>query len=297
MSVERDTTRIVRSWLRTDEHESADRILDAVLDALDTTPQRRSLWLPRRFSDMNNYARLAIAAAAVVVVAFVAINLLPRSGSIGGPGPIASPSPTIAATAVPTPSPTAAAVFPPAGPLSIGSHSVTLEGVPFSFTVPTADWVSNGTFGIDKAPVVIGPEGAGFIFWNDAPVGAFSNPCAGTKGPQVGPSIADLAAAVAAVPGTDLVSGPTDVTVGGKPAKKVVITVPEDIGCAAQSFFLWYAPGPDQQRYATAVGSTISTWIIEVDGSIVWIDGETFKGASPARAQEIEAIVNSIQFE
>ena len=41
MSTDRDTTRIVRSWLQTDEHESADRVLDAVLDQLDATPQRR----------------------------------------------------------------------------------------------------------------------------------------------------------------------------------------------------------------------------------------------------------------
>ena len=59
MSTDRDTTRIVRSWLRTDEHESADRVLDAVLDQLDTTPQRRATWWPaRRFPDMNNSAKL-----------------------------------------------------------------------------------------------------------------------------------------------------------------------------------------------------------------------------------------------
>ena len=48
MSTDRDTTRIVRSWLQTDEHESADRVLDAVLDQLDTTPQRRATWWPAR---------------------------------------------------------------------------------------------------------------------------------------------------------------------------------------------------------------------------------------------------------
>ena len=37
MSTDRNPTRIVRSWLRSDEHESADRVLDAVLDQLDTT--------------------------------------------------------------------------------------------------------------------------------------------------------------------------------------------------------------------------------------------------------------------
>ena len=61
MSTDRDITRIVRSWLRTDEHESADRVLDAVLDRLDTTPQRRATWWPAwRFPEMNNTAKLAL---------------------------------------------------------------------------------------------------------------------------------------------------------------------------------------------------------------------------------------------
>lgn len=40
MSTDRDTTRIVRSWLEMDESDCADRVLGAVLDRLDTTPQR-----------------------------------------------------------------------------------------------------------------------------------------------------------------------------------------------------------------------------------------------------------------
>ena len=50
MDTERDVTRIVRSWLRTDEHESADRVLDNVLALLDATPQRRSWWPARRIA-------------------------------------------------------------------------------------------------------------------------------------------------------------------------------------------------------------------------------------------------------
>ena len=49
MSAERDTTRIVRSWLRTDEHESADRVLDTVL----TLPVRRRRLRPS-FPPMAN---------------------------------------------------------------------------------------------------------------------------------------------------------------------------------------------------------------------------------------------------
>jgi hypothetical protein len=183
------------------------------------------------------------------------------------------------------------------GKLAVGArHSMIREGVPFSLSVPTSGWISNGDWGIDKSTGV-GPDGAGFIFWGDTPVGVFADPCANSTSPPVGPSAADLAAAVAAIPGTDLVSGPSDVTVGGYPAKQVVLTIREDVDCDANSFYLWYAPTPDFARYATELGSTIRVWIVDVNGTPVWIDGETYKGAGPEPGQEIQKIIDSIQFE
>src|SRR3954464_4434786 len=103
MTANRDLTRVVRSWLREDEHESADRVLGVVLDRLDTTPQRRSRWPAWRFSQMNSPVRLAIAAAAVLAVVLVGYQLLPRNASVGGVG---TPAPT-QTSASPTPVPTA----------------------------------------------------------------------------------------------------------------------------------------------------------------------------------------------
>ena len=98
MSQERDVTRLVRSWIREDQHESADRILGVVLDRLDTTPQRRSWWPAWRSNRMNTYAKLIVAAAAVLVVAFAGFQLLPRSGGVGGEPTLApSPSPSVLA--------------------------------------------------------------------------------------------------------------------------------------------------------------------------------------------------------
>ena len=97
MSQERDVTRLVRSWIREDQHESADRILGVVLDRLDTTPQRRS-WPAWRSNLMNTYVKLIAAAAAVLVVAFAGYQLLPRSAGVGGDPTIApSPSPSLLA--------------------------------------------------------------------------------------------------------------------------------------------------------------------------------------------------------
>jgi hypothetical protein len=163
-------------------------------------------------------------------------------------------------------------------------------------------WVSNGEFGIDKDPD--DAHAAGFIFWREsAPDNTYADPCTETPmDPPAGASPAELAAAVATVPGTELVSGPSEVTVGGHPAQRVVITIPDDIGCAPGAFYLWYAadaadPLRGLGRYATSVDSTIQTWIIDVDGAIVWIDGETYAASAAGAAEEVEQMVNSIQFE
>ena len=93
MTTERDrSTRIVLSWLREDAHENAERVLLLALDEVDTTPQRRSWWPARRFSNMNTQIKALLAVAAVVAIAVVGYNLLPGRGGIGGP--IATPSPS-----------------------------------------------------------------------------------------------------------------------------------------------------------------------------------------------------------
>ncbi|MGH2488998.1 MAG: hypothetical protein ACRDFR_05220, partial [Candidatus Limnocylindria bacterium] len=68
MSTDRDVTRIVRSWLSEDRHEDADRVLNTVLDQLDTTPQRRTSWSAWRELFMNKFVAIGLGAAAVVAV-------------------------------------------------------------------------------------------------------------------------------------------------------------------------------------------------------------------------------------
>jgi hypothetical protein len=300
MSTDRDVTRIVRSWMDEGVTQLPDRVLDLVLDQLPATPQRRAWWPARRSPVMNNALRIAVAAAAVLVVALIGIQLF-GGANVGGPGP--SPSQSEPPSLAPTPSPVpTAAAFPPAGELAIGRHSMTLAGVPLSIELSTAGWISNGDFGIDKGNFQLGtPDAASFILWPEsAPDGVYADPCARTTlSPPAGPSAAELAAAVSTVPGTDLVSGPSEVTVGGYPAQHVVLIVPEDIGCAPNSFYLWYDGDPSLDelgRYATATGY-IYVWIIDVGGTLVWIDGETYATSGPEAAQEVQQIVDSIQFE
>lgn len=251
---------------------------------------------------MNIAVRIAVAAAAVLVVALIGLQLF-GGANVGGPGPSPSQSesPTLAPTASPVPT---AAAIPPAGELAIGRHSMILAGIPLSIELTTAGWSSNGDFGIDKGNFQSGtPDAASFILWPaSAPDNVYADPCTSTTlSPPAGPSAAELAAAVSTVPGIDLVSGPSEVTVGGYPAQHVVLHVPEGIGCAPSGFYLWYDDDDDPSgeigRYATAVDWTVYVWIIDVDGTLVWIDGETYVTSSPEAAQEVQQIVDSIQFE
>ncbi len=38
-------------------------------------------------------------------------------------------------------------------------------------------------------------------------------------------------------------------------------------------------------------------WIIDVDGTLVWIDGETYENTSPALERDMQKMIDSIEFE
>jgi hypothetical protein len=237
---------------------------------------------------MNKFVAIGLGAAAVVVALFIGAQLVGQPTVVGPP--TETPSPIEAPAATPEPTPRA---FPGAGTLPGGRYSMTREGISFSIEVPATGWTSNGEFLIYKG-VTLGE----FIFWPGTPDGVYADPCAHEQGPVIGPSAAELAAAVAAIPGTELVSGPTEVTVGGRPAQYVEISVPEDVGCRAGEggFLLWY----DEEiggRWPSRLGDTIRTWIIEADGALVWIDCETVGDVSAATEQAIQQMIDSIQFE
>jgi len=78
-------------------------------------------------------------------------------------------------------------------------------------------------------------------------------------------------------------------------AKHVVIKVRNDIACPPGQFFMWGVGGVF--RFATGLGETNRVWIVDVNGTRFWFEAETYKGASPELDQEIQGMVDSIQFE
>jgi hypothetical protein len=215
MSSDRDVTRIV---------------LDQVLDQLPTTPQRRAWWPARRLIEMNNVARLAIAAAAVVVIAFLGIRfLVPGSNSVGGPG--ATPTPTAVATPTPTPaatptlSPGAAVPLPSGGGAVLpGRYLIDVPDSPVSLelTVADAGWSANGWY--------LGGGSTSISFWTVANV--YANACVDSSSPEppIGPTVDDLVAALDAQVGTDMQSF-FNPDVGGYPATRVIMLPTEGVDC------------------------------------------------------------------
>ena len=88
---DRDVNRAIWSWLHEDRHEDASRLAGAVLDQLDTTPQRRATrWPARRTPVMNKFVTVGLGTAAVIVAVYAGAALF--GGQRGGLGSQATPT-------------------------------------------------------------------------------------------------------------------------------------------------------------------------------------------------------------
>jgi hypothetical protein len=281
MSTDRDVTRIVRSWLEADEYESADRVLDAVLDRLDTTPQRRATWWPTWWNPFMNSTTMGfgISAAALLALVFLGLQLLPGE-NIGGPIPTdeTSPSPTATATA---------GAWVPGATLEAGRNELMVGDVRLSIDVP-AGWRKTEFEGmINYNPPSNGHyPWIGFLWAFDS---IADDPCAASATP-VGPSVDDFANGLLTIPGTDATE-PSDTAVGGIPAKFVELTIHDDIGCPPNAFWLY---GPDS-AWPNSVDSTIRVWVFELDGTRYVIHSDQV-GEDPEVSAMIVDVVESIEF-
>jgi hypothetical protein len=289
---DRDFDQILDAWLELGPSVAPDRVGAAArLEA------RRSRQSPRRFLTMSsNTVRYGLAAAAVVLVAIVGVNLLPPGGNSGGD---ASPSPTI------QPTPASSPPLLPSGTLQAGRYALHQDGVDFTIEIPDAGWTSTGircpTCDFADSASLDKVEGGHVWIGIWSVDGTYADPCGGNAGP-VADSVADLAADVASLPNLE-VTGPTDVTVGGMPAKYLVVTVPDDIGCDPGEYNLWYDAGGCSGddlcgRYVSNLGSTIRVWIVDVGGESIWLDAETpAEGVSEDLEREIQHVIASVEFE
>lgn len=287
MSTDRDTTRIVRSWLEEGVTALPDRVLDTVLDQVPATPQRRSWWPTWRFAHMNTYAKLALAAAAIVVVALIGYSLLPTRGGVGGVP--ASPSPIPSPTAVPP---------LPSGSMAAGTYLIsdpTLTLVPYSLTVP-AGW-TGADGGASRGDSF---EGTGVELTTWLITDAYGDSChwTGTLTPvSTRPA---LVAAFVAQSG-HAHSAPVETTIGGMPATKLSLSLDAaaDVSTCqvAGHVHIWPDPGPDENGgWALIPGETVTVYVIDGNPSVMVLMTVQHKDSPPADVAALQQILDSVVF-
>ena len=297
MSTDRDTTRIVRSWLEEGVTALPDRVLDSVLDRVPATRQRRSWWPARRVSPMSTQIRIAIAAAAVVIVAVFGYNLLPRTGNVGPPTPTPSPSPQ--------PLPSQGAIEPGtywlnAGPTGgFGANPLPRIAVtlPAGWTAAGDLLLNNYTPDLNLGELDPSDTGAGpsLVAWQIC--GTFVDPCSNLTlvKPTPGPGIDALAAALGHQPGTTA-GPPTAVTVGGYSGKYVELTVTADITKCAGNFHIWASPDGNS-RWVQGTNEMNRIYILDVEGHRFTFSARIPGRTTAADRTELETILASIHIE
>jgi hypothetical protein len=221
--------------------------------------------------------------------------------------PSAVPSPTASAAATPsaTRSPTARAT---ATPLPYNTEAVAIEAgtyripesywsrVDFTVTIPEGWTVQYGhVYARDSVAI------SDFGFYAVVVDAIYADACVGSSGDlmDVGPGVDDLAAALLQQPGP-LASGPFATTLGGLPATRIDLTVPEGFDlepCRLGSIGLqiWYSRPADKYNVLLA-DEVESVYILDADGQ-----RQVFMAYWPASTDEflaeLKAVLDSIHIE
>jgi hypothetical protein len=184
----------------------------------------------------------------------------------------------------------------PDAELRVGRHRAIVEGIRFTFVVPNRHWESQRGFYLVKS--IRGPQGAeGTIRWTTIPNGEYTDACPDVLQDSPGQSVSLVANAVASAPGVRVAEGPTDVTIGGRPAAHVVVRVERDLGCDPGYFYTYDAPNGGALWMRTSSSDVISVWIVEARGKLLFIEGEATEATAPTFAETFQQIVDSMQFE
>jgi hypothetical protein len=312
MSNERDVNRIVRSWLEEGVTALPDRVLDNVLDQIPATHQRRPLWAVRRLPGMNSPIRLAVVAAAVLVVAVLGLNFLPRQGGVGvppltaSPGPQSSPASTPKASAVPSPSGTRGALnqLDMGTTLKPGTYRADSFTVPFSITF-ASEWTAQTLNARDATFAEVDPADSGrWAAWIRVNLAdnVYADPCQAGHGPvklAVPTTVDGTMTAITHMAGFTR-GAITDVVVAGYAGKHVVLKNSIDTTLCTYGGLvpMWTWDGGSLTGAATNSGAVDEIWVIDVGGKPVIIDGQVFGDYyALAYPTELRTIVSKMTFQ
>jgi hypothetical protein len=291
MTSERDIERLLDRWFVDQPTEVSERVLDDVAGRISRQRQRPG-WRLHNWRSTTMFTPFRLAAVASALVAILIGGSLFIAGG-GSPAPAATATPP-SSPAPPgeTPAPSTL-VYDWPGTLEAGTYTTrTIWDVPFEwrFTVPDG-WQSR------DVEVLRGPTNVGFNLAGNT----YSDPCAKVAAdPPTGPTVDDLANAIAALPAFDA-TDPRPATLGGVSGKYLELAVRDDASCEAPG--LWADP-PGAYNGAGPIGppswgaeqSNVKLWILDVDGtrfviSALWSDAATAEDIS-----ELQAVVDSFRF-
>lgn len=128
----------------------------------------------------------------------------------------------------------------------------------------------------------------------------------GAASPPVGPTVDDLATALADLPPFEVTSPPTDVVAYGYSGKHLQIRVPLEQpfvdgrfrDCVESTLRTWISPAMGFVFYGyTAPGDTEDYWILDVDGTRIAVIALTSVTATPELIAERQAILDSLVIE
>jgi hypothetical protein len=301
---DRDVNRAIRSWLREDRHEDVSRVAGAVLDQVDTTPQRRATWWPaRRTPTMNKFLAFGLGAAAVVVAVLIGAQLL------GSPNIGVGADRTVTATPEPTPEPT------PSPSADAGSQIVIADGQeadpedsypPLTVAAP-AGWGIDDATGVLVSGTADPPDGAFIMTFAEREYWIYGDPCQwSTTRPDSPATTVDEVVAALAAQASRSASEPVDITLDGYTGQSITIHVPDDVAiddCDDGVFGSWATIDPEfgddgvsPSRHAQAPGQIDTLYILDLDGVTMIIDTSSYPGTSADDVAAMETIVESGTF-
>jgi hypothetical protein len=291
MNAPRNPDHLIRAFLDEGQTDLPDRAFDAVRADIHKTRQRVVIG-PWREPTMTTFARVAIAAVAVLAVGLAWVSFGPGQPGFGGP-------PAPAETASPSPSPRVLPLVDGEQPLESGASYVTSDTflVHVTFTAPDG-WVGKvgGPYLAYANPTGRGEPSHGVIFSIFDKVVA--DPChydQGFKSALPTSSVDALVSALMDVPGLES-STPVDVTVDGYAGKQLTLMAPASFeGCtlSPDGYTVWQLPLGANNPFIAGQRSRL--WILDVDGQRLVIDLPEAPDQTAQERTDAQALFDSIQ--
>jgi hypothetical protein len=187
-----------------------------------------------------------------------------------------------------------------------------LEGVVgITVTVPATGWSDpDGGWAMEwGADGFDAPGGAGIIAFPgaDKKFFVYGDPCAWRRTrPDVPATTVDEIVAALASQASRGASQPEKISVDGYPGKKITLHIPDDVvvrggdqfkGCDNDSFATLGVAGEDPALGVQGQGEIDEVWVLDVNGSIVLLDGGYYPQTPQDTVDELHDILSSATFD